>query len=117
SAEIKQVYLAGLSSPYGMALVGNELFIANADALVKGPYKEGDTTNSTQPVKVTDLPAGINHHWTKNVIGNADGSKLYVTVGSNSNIGENTLAVEEGRAAIWEVDSRTGAKRLFASGL
>ena len=117
TAEIKQVYLAGLSSPYGMALVGNELFIADSDALVKVPYKEGETTNGAQPVKVTDLPAGINHHWTKNVIGNADGSKLYVTVGSNSNIGENALAVEEGRAAIWEVDSRTGAKRLFASGL
>jgi len=116
-AEIKQVYLKGLTSPYGMALVGNELFIANADALVKVPYKEGETTNAAQPVKVTDLPAGINHHWTKNVIGNADGSKLYVTVGSNSNIGENTLAVEDGRAAIWEVDAKTGAKRLFASGL
>jgi glucose/arabinose dehydrogenase len=66
---------------------------------------------------VTPLPAGINHHWTKNVIANADGSKLYVTVGSNSNIGENGLAAEEGRAAIWEVDAKTGEKRLFASGL
>jgi glucose/arabinose dehydrogenase len=117
TAELRQVYASKLTSPYGMALVGNELFIANADALVKLPYKEGETSNAAQAVKVTDLPAGINHHWTKNVIANADGSKLYVTVGSNSNIGENGLAVEEGRAAIWEVDAKTGAKRLYAGGL
>jgi len=116
-AEVKQVFLANLSSPYGMALVGNELFIANADALVKVPYTEGQTSVSATPTVVTALPAGINHHWTKNVIASADGSKLYVTVGSNSNIGENGMAAEEGRAAIWEVDAKSGEKRLFASGL
>jgi len=116
-AEVKQVFMTNLMSPYGMALVGNELFIANADALVKVPYTEGQTSISANPTLVTQLPAGINHHWTKNVIANADGSKLYVTVGSNSNIGENGLAAEEGRAAIWEVDTKSGEKRLFASGL
>jgi glucose/arabinose dehydrogenase len=116
-AEVKQVFMTNLMSPYGMALVGNELFIANADALVKVPYTEGQTSISANPTLVTQLPAGINHHWTKNVIANEDGSKLYVTVGSNSNIGENGLAAEEGRAAIWEVDTKTGEKRLFASGL
>ncbi|MEJ8858583.1 sorbosone dehydrogenase family protein [Variovorax robiniae] len=116
-AEVRTVFLQGLMSPFGMALVGNELFIANADALVKVPYTEGQTTASAAPVKVTDLPAGINHHWTKNVVANEDGSKLYVSVGSNSNIGENGLPAEEGRAAIWEVDTKTGTKRLFASGL
>ncbi|MDR6888188.1 MULTISPECIES: PQQ-dependent sugar dehydrogenase [Variovorax] len=117
TAEVKQVFLSNLSSPFGMALVGNELFIANADALVKVPYTEGQTSASAAPTVVTPLPAGINHHWTKNVIANAEGTKLYVTVGSNSNIGENGLAAEEGRAAIWEVDVKSGEKRLFASGL
>lgn len=116
-AEVKQVFMSKLRSPYGMVLVGNELFVANADALVKVPYTEGQTSIDASPTLVTQLPAGINHHWTKNVIANADGSKLYVTVGSNSNIGENGLPAEEGRAAIWEVDTRTGEKRLFASGL
>ncbi|MET3495518.1 PQQ-dependent sugar dehydrogenase [Variovorax boronicumulans] len=116
-AEVKQVFMSNLMSPFGMALVGNELFIANADALVKVPYTEGETSVKATPTVVTPLPAGINHHWTKNVIANADGTKLYVTVGSNSNIGENGLAAEEGRAAIWEVDAKTGEKRLFASGL
>jgi glucose/arabinose dehydrogenase len=117
AAEVKQVFLSNLSSPFGMALVGNELFIANADALVKVPYTEGQTAASAAPTVVTPLPAGINHHWTKNVIANAEGTKLYVTVGSNSNIGENGLAAEEGRAAIWEVDVKSGEKRLFATGL
>lgn len=117
AAEVKQVFLSNLSSPFGMALVGNELFIANADALVKVPYTEGQTSAGAAPTVVTPLPAGINHHWTKNVIANAEGTKLYVTVGSNSNIGENGLAIEEGRAAIWEVDTKSGEKRLFATGL
>lgn len=117
TAELRTVFMQNLTSPYGMALVNHELFIANADALVKVPYQDGQTTVSATPVKVTDLPAGINHHWTKNVIASADGSKLYVTVGSNSNIGENGMEAEEGRAAIWEVDPKSGSKRLFASGL
>ena len=117
-AEIRNVFLQGLNSPFGMVLVGSELFIANADAVVKVPYQTGQTSASAAPVKVTDLPGGpINHHWTKNIIASTDGSKLYVTVGSNSNVGENGLPAEEGRAAIWEVDRAGGAKRLFASGL
>jgi glucose/arabinose dehydrogenase len=116
-AEMKKVFLSGLTSPFGMVLVGNELFIANADAVVKVPYNDGQTESTATPVKVTDLPAGINHHWTKNIIANRDGTKLYVTVGSNSNVAENGLEAEEGRAAVWEVDVKTGQKRLFASGL
>jgi glucose/arabinose dehydrogenase len=116
-AEVKTVFLANLNSPFGMALVGNELFIANADAIVKVPYQAGQTSIGAQPVKVTDLPAGANHHWTKNILASPDGSKLYATVGSNSNIGDNGMASEEGRAAIWEVDRVTGSKRLFATGL
>ncbi|WP_392890068.1 PQQ-dependent sugar dehydrogenase [Pseudomonas migulae] len=116
-AEVRTVFMSGLTSPFGMALVGNELFIANADALVKVPYSDGQTEITATPVKVTDLPAGINHHWTKNVLANPEGTKLYVTVGSNSNVGENGLEAEEGRAAVWEVDVKSAEKRLFASGL
>jgi glucose/arabinose dehydrogenase len=116
-AEVRTVFLSGLFSPFGMALVGNELFIANADGVVKVPYQAGQTTIQARPVKLAELPAGANHHWTKNVIASPDGRKLYATVGSNSNIGDNGMASEEGRAAIWEIDRATGAKRLFASGL
>lgn len=116
-AETRSVFLKDLVSPFGMALVGNDLYIANADAIVKVPYATGQTSISAAPVKVTDLPAGANHHWTKNIIASADGSKLYATVGSNSNIGDNGMASEEGRAAIWEVDVATGSKRLYATGL
>jgi glucose/arabinose dehydrogenase len=116
-AETREVFLSGLTSPFGMVLVGEELFIANADAVVKVPYKAGQTKSDAQPVKVTDLPAGANHHWTKNIIASQDGSKLYATVGSNSNIGDNGMASEEGRAAIWEIDRASGSKRLYASGL
>jgi glucose/arabinose dehydrogenase len=117
-AEVKTVLLQGLTSPFGMALVGNELYVANADAVVKFPYQTGQTRITAPATKVVDLPGGpINHHWTKNLIPNADGSKLYVTVGSNSNVGERGMAAEEGRAAIWEVDVKTNAHRVFASGL
>ena len=117
-AEVKTVFLQGLASPFGMALVGNDFYVANADAVVKFPYQAGQTQITAAPVKVVDLPGGpINHHWTKNLIPNADGSKLYVTVGSNSNVGERGMAAEEGRAAIWEVDVKTGTHRVFASGL
>ncbi|MDM0065976.1 sorbosone dehydrogenase family protein [Variovorax sp. J31P207] len=116
-AELKQVFMQNLNSPFGVVLVGNELFIANADALVKVPYADGQTQVTATPVKVTDLPAGINHHWTKHVVANREGTKLYVTVGSNSNVGENGMEAEEGRAAVWEVDLKSGEKRLFASGL
>jgi glucose/arabinose dehydrogenase len=116
-AEMRQVFLAGLVSPFGMALVGDELFVANANAIVKVPYQAGQTSVATAPVKLTDLPAGANHHWTKNIIASADGTRLYATVGSNSNIGDNGMAAEEGRAAIWEVDRASGRKRLYATGL
>ena len=117
-AEIRSVFLQNLNSPFGMVLIGNDLYIANSDAVVRVPYQAGQTSISATPVKVLDLPAGpINHHWTKNIIASPDGSKLYVTVGSNSNVAERGMAVEEGRAAIWEVDAKTGTHRIFASGL
>ncbi len=116
-AEVRSEFLTGLASPFGMALVGDELYIANADAVVKVPYTPGQTHIDATPVHVTDLPAGINHHWTKNLLANPEGTRLYVTVGSNSNVGENGLDAEAGRAAIWELDIASGAKRLFASGL
>lgn len=116
-AETRTIFMQNLVSPYGMALVGKQLYIANANGIVKVPYETGQTSISATPVKLTDLPAGANHHWTKNIIASVDGSKLYATVGSNSNIGDNGMAAEEGRAAIWEVDVASGSKRLFASGL
>ena len=117
-AETRTMFLQGLNSPFGMTLVGHDLYVADSDAVMRFPYNDGDTSISAQGTKLVDLPAGtINHHWTKNVIANADGSKLYVTVGSNSNVAENGIDQEEGRAAIWEVDTNTGAHRIFASGL
>ena len=101
-----------------MTLVGNDLYVADTDRLLRFNYEPGATEIKTQPIKVVDLPGGtLNHHWTKNVIASKDGSKLYVTVGSNSNVGENGLDKEEGRAAIWEVDRATGNHRIFASGI
>ncbi|MBU1962894.1 MAG: sorbosone dehydrogenase family protein [Gammaproteobacteria bacterium] len=118
SAETRTVFLQGLHSPFGMALVGNRLYVANTDGLVRFPYHSGATEITAPGVKVLDLPAGpINHHWTKNVIASRDGARLYVTVGSNSNIGENGMENEANRAAIWEVDPATGASRVFAAGL
>ena len=117
-AETRTAFIEGLHSPFGMTLVGNQLFVADTDAVLRFPYTEGETHIGAAGVKVVDLPAGpINHHWTKNVIANADGSKLYVTVGSNSNVGENGMTAERGRAAIWEVDPKSGEHRVFASGL
>jgi glucose/arabinose dehydrogenase len=117
-ADTRTAFITGLDSPFGMALVGDTLYIANTDAVVKVPYRTGDTTIAQAPVKVADLPAGtINHHWTKNLVASRDGSRLYVTVGSNSNVAENGMQVEENRAAILAVDPSSGATRLFASGL
>ena len=116
-ADVRSAFLQNLLSPFGMALVGTQLFIATADGVVKVPYETGQTSVNTAPVRLTDLPAGANHHWTKNIIASPDGRKLYATVGSNSNVGDNGMAAEEGRAAIWEVDVETGSKRLFATGL
>lgn len=117
-AETRTVFLAGLNSPFGMVLVGNTFYVANTDAVIRFPYTEGQTKITAAATKVIDLPAGpINHHWTKNLVASADGSKLYVSVGSNSNVAENGIAQEEERAAIWEIDPRTGTHRIFASGL
>jgi glucose/arabinose dehydrogenase len=116
-AEVRTAFLENLFSPFGMALVGGELYIANADAVVRVPYREGETRITATPTRLTDLPAGRNHHWTKALIASRDGSKLYATVGSNSNVAEHGMGEEEGRAAIWEIDTRTGAKRLYATGL
>lgn len=117
-AEINTVLLDGLMSPFGMALVGDELFVANADAVIKFPYEAGDLKITARGTKVVDLPGGpINHHWTKNIIANAEGTKLYVTVGSNSNVAEGGMDIEVGRAAIWEIDIETATQRLFAEGL
>jgi glucose/arabinose dehydrogenase len=101
-----------------MTLVGNTLYVADTDRLISFPYRDGQTAITAAATKVVDLPGGtLNHHWTKNVIASKDGSKLYVTVGSNSNVAENGMAAEEGRAAIWEVDPARGSHRIFASGL
>jgi glucose/arabinose dehydrogenase len=117
-AETRSVFLSGLNAPFGMVLVGNTFYVANTDAIVRFPYATGQTRITASGTKVVDLPAGrLNRHWTKNVVANRDGSRLYVAVGSNSNVAENGIAKEEGRAAIWEVDPRTGAHRIFASGL
>ncbi len=119
-AETRTAFLEGLNSPFGMELVGNTLYVANTDALVRFPYQRGDTKITAPAVKVADLPAGpINHHWTKNVIASRDGTdkKLYVTIGSNSNIAENGMENEVKRAAVLEVDTASGQTRVFASGL
>jgi glucose/arabinose dehydrogenase len=117
-AETRTVFLQNLNSPFGMTLVGNTLYVADTDRLISFPYRDGQTAITAAATKVVDLPGGtLNHHWTKNVIASKDGSKLYVTVGSNSNVAENGMAAEEGRAAIWEVDPASGSHRIFASGL
>ncbi|RQP24755.1 PQQ-dependent sugar dehydrogenase [Piscinibacter terrae] len=117
-AEVKTPFLEHLHSPLGMALVGGDLYVANTDSVMRFPYSEGQTHITAAGTKVTDLPGGtLNHHWTKNIIASRDGSKLYATVGSNSNVGENGIDKEDGRAAIWEIDLKTGAKRVFATGI
>ena len=117
-AETKTAFLQGLNSPFGMALVGHELYVANTDAVVKLPYTEGATAIATAPAKVLDLPAGPrNHHWTKNIIASPDGRRLYIAIGSNSNVAEHGLDEEQGRAEVWELDLQTGAHRTYASGL
>jgi len=117
-AETRSILLSGLHSPFGMALIGERLFVANADAVLGFPYRRGDTIISAPGTKLLDLPGGpVNHHWTKNLLASSDGRRLYVSVGSNSNVGERGMALEEGRAAIWEVQVDSGAHRIFASGL
>ncbi|HKE44949.1 MAG TPA: sorbosone dehydrogenase family protein [Steroidobacteraceae bacterium] len=117
-ADQRSIFLSGLSSPFGMTLVGGDFYVANTDSLMRYRYTPGAIRITDAGTKVTDLPGGpLNHHWTKNVIASPDGSKLYVTVGSNSNVAENGMDKEQERAAIWEVDPKTGNHRVFASGL
>jgi glucose/arabinose dehydrogenase len=117
-AETQTIFLEGLHSPFGMALVGNQLYVADTDAVLRFPYADGETQVGEPGVKLVDLPAGPrNYHWAKNIIASADGSRLYVTVGSNSNVAEHGLEREVERAAVWEVETETGRRRVFASGL
>ena len=117
-ADVKQVLVSGLHSPFGMTLVGTTLYVADTDALIRLPFTPGQLRIDARPEKVVDLPGGpINHHWTKNVIASPDGKLLYVTVGSNSNVGERGMAAEQGRAAIWEVNPATREHRIFAYGI
>jgi len=115
--EGRWVYAENLNAPYGLVLVGSRLYVANQDALVRFDYKDGDTRATAAPVTVTPLPSAINHHWTKALTADAEGRFLYVGIGSNSNVGERGMAIEENRAMVWQVDSNTGASRPFATGL
>ena len=115
--EGRAIFAENLNAPYGLALAGNRLYVANQDALVRFDYRPGQIRASGPPVTVTALPAAINHHWTKALAASPDGRSLYVGIGSNSNIGERGMAVEEERAMVWHVDAATGATRRFATGL
>jgi glucose/arabinose dehydrogenase len=118
AAKTRTIFLEGLSSPFGMVLVGNDFYVANSDSLVRYDYQSGDTQLRGAGTLIARLPAGtINHHWTKNVTASPDGTKLYVTIGSNSNVGENGMEVERDRAAIWEFDRHSSSHRIFASGM
>ncbi|PPU07922.1 PQQ-dependent sugar dehydrogenase [Xanthomonas arboricola] len=115
--ELKTVFADKLNAPYGLALIGNALYVANQDALVRFDYQQGQTKASTAPSKVTDLPSAINHHWTKALTASADGRYLYVAIGSNSNITERGMIAEVDRAQVWQVDPATGAHKSYATGL
>jgi len=116
--ELRTVFLEGLRSPFGVVLVGNDLYVANTDSIMRYPYQTGQTRIAVPGIKLCDLPGGpIDHHWTKSLTASPDGTKLYAGVGSNSNITENGIGAELERAAIWEIDRATGAHRLFATGL
>jgi glucose/arabinose dehydrogenase len=117
-ADQRTTFISGLNSPFGMTLVGDTLYVADTDALLAFPYQAGATSITVRPRKVTNLPGGpINHHWTKNVVASPDGSKLYVTIGSNSNVDDKGIAVEQDRAQIWEVNPKTGGHTIYAGGL
>ena len=116
-ADQRSVLIGGLMSPFGMAVVGDQLYIANADAVVAVPFTPGQTKIDAKPRLVTTLPGQRNHHWTKSLVASPDGKHLYVGVGSNSNVAEYGMGEEEGRAAIWEIDPATGAHRIYAAGL
>nr|WP_245197982.1 sorbosone dehydrogenase family protein [Sphingomonas kaistensis] len=115
--EGRTVFAENLNAPYGLALVGNRLFVANQDSLVRFDYRPGQTRASGPPVLVTRLPGEINHHWTKSLAASPDGRFLFVGIGSNSNIGERGMSVEEERAMVWQIDAETGAHRRFATGI
>ena len=115
--EGRAVFAENLNAPYGLALAGDRLFVANQDALVRFDYRPGQTRASGPPVEVTKLPSEINHHWTKALAASPDGRYLYVGIGSNSNAGERGMSIEEDRALIWQVDAETGMHRVFATGL
>jgi len=116
-AELKTVLLSGLNAPYGLAYVNGSLYVANQDSLMRYPYADGQTRITAPGAKVADLPAHINHHWTKALAASPDGNRLYVGIGSNSNITERGMAAELDRAMIWEIDAATGAHRPYATGL
>jgi glucose/arabinose dehydrogenase len=117
-AEFRSPFLEGLHSPFGMALVDDDLYVANTDAVVRFPYSQGANRIEAAGTRVAELPAGPrNHHWTKSLIASVDGDRLYATVGSNSNVAEFGMQEEEGRAAIWEIDLASGKHRIFATGL
>jgi len=115
--DTRTILVENLHSPFGMALVGNELFVASADSLVAFPFTVGQTRITAAPRTVASLPSGYNHHWTKSLVLSPDGRSLFVGVGSNSNVGENGMAMEQGRAAVWRFDPQTGAGHVFASGI
>ena len=116
-AEVRTVFIDDLDAPYGLAFVDGSLYVANQDALLRFPYQEGQTRIAARGEEVTKLPSEINHHWTKALTASADGMKLYVGIGSNSNVGERGMAVEQDRAVIWEIDRLTGAHRTVATGI
>ena len=115
--ELKTVFADDLDAPYGLALVGNALYVANQDALVRFDYRDGQTRASGKPEEVTELPSAINHHWTKALAASPDGRFLYVGIGSNSNITERGMPAEVDRAMVWQIDAQTGAHKPFATGL
>jgi len=115
--ELRTVFADNLNAPYGLAIVENNLYVANQDAVVRFDYRDGQTNAVSAPEKLTDLPSVINHHWTKAMTASADGQFLYVGIGSNSNITERGMQAEVGRAMIWEVNAQTGAHRPYATGL
>lgn len=116
-AELQTTFIKNLDAPYGMALVDGALYVANQDALLRFVYTEGQTQITAPAEELTRLPSQINHHWTKSLTASADGARLYVGIGSNSNVGERGMAVEEERAVVWEVDRATGARRTLATGI
>ncbi len=116
--ELRTVFISDLNAPYGLAFVDGAIYVANQDALLRFPYTEGQTAiPRSTGVEVTKLPSQVNHHWTKALAASSDGTKLYVGIGSNSNVGERGMAIEEERAVVWEIDRETGARRTYASGI